>query len=966
MKLNLQLSHKGIILVSVPLILELVFIAVLSVLLHQAEVEVQRQIRSKAIISQATQLSKMFYDAGIAVGGYSITKSPIFSDRYEKIVHQIPLDILDLKQLIGNNQRQQQILKNLSVITETGLKILTEAKGAVDENQVDVAQFRARHMYKEIRSLADRLQDELHGLTDEEQKIADLSPEDSSRSQSLVKVFLVVGVIFNILLAVGLAVFFSRGISRRLNVLTDNSIRLARGEPLNALLGGADEIAMLDETFHGMADALTEATRKERAIIENAVDVICSIDADGKFIAVSPSSRNTWGYEPEELMGRRFIEIVLPADHQETIRAVRAVRAERGTTNFENRTRRKDGSEVTILWSTFWSESERSMFCVAHDITQRKVAEEAIKASEKRIRQIIENMLVGLLTITTDGIIESVNPASERMFGFRQEELIGHHIMSVFRESTLFSVNDPSDRKNFMDMLINRSYNRIGELDALKKIGEHFPIEISLSDLETAEGPRFLANILDVSERREVERLKKEFVSTVSHELRTPLTSIRGSLTLLSVGAMGVLPEQAKKVLDIAERNTIRLIALINDILDIEKLESGKLDMVFETLTIGAVLERSSEAVKAFAEQNGIKLEIIPSSIQVYADGDRLVQVLVNLISNAVKFSPKGETVTVSVEETTNWLEVKVVDRGRGIPAKFKNLLFQRFQQVESSDAKKKGGTGLGLAICKGIIEAHGGNIGVDSEEGKGSCFWFRIPPAVKGVVILANGSVPTSKIIAAEKPIATSEPEPAVFSVQPAMPAPPVISVPAVLSVQPEMPAPPLQSAHSDQSVPTTSQPALPFPFRPRPIQTPSGSQPAMPDSMSSSMQSHGQANMQTNIEPAIQPNSPSVGKPALPSPIEITTSRTLPEAIARAGSMASAGEPTVGITWLPPEMLSNKGEAQLASDNQPASLFSHANAVLPPASMGKMNPNQAQSTTKKATESLNIEQTTKEDKLV
>ena len=746
MKFNLQLSHKGIILVSVPLILELVFIAVLSILLHQAEVEVQRQIRSKAIISQANALSKLFYDAGVAMGGYSITKSPLFSDRYDKIVRQIPEDLTELKQLVGDNPRQQQILKNLAVITETGLKILGEAKGAIDDNQVDVAQFRARHMYKEIRSLADRLQEELHGLTEDEQKIANQSPEASNRSRSMVKYYLVVGVIFNVLLAFGLAAFFSRGITRRLNVLTDNSMRLARGDPLNPLLGGADEIAMLDETFHGMADALTEASRKERAIIENAVDVICSIDVDGKFVAVSPSSRNTWGYEPEELMGRRFIELVLPADHQETIRAVRAVRAERGTMNFENRTRRKDGGLVTILWSTFWSESERSMFCVAHDISQRKAAEEAIKASERRIRQIIENMLVGLITITKEGIIESINPASERMFGYRAEELIGHHMMTIFHDSKLFSVENESDRNNFMENLINSSYNRIGELDALKKIGEHFPIEISLSDLETVDGPRLLANILDVSERREVERLKKEFVSTVSHELRTPLTSIRGSLTLLSVGAMGVLPEQVKKVVGIAERNTIRLITLINDILDIEKLESGKLDMVFDTLPIGTVLERSSESVKAFAEQNGIKLELIPSPTQVYADGDRLVQVLVNLVSNAVKFSPKGETVTVSVEEIPNWIEVKVTDRGRGIPAKFKGLLFQRFQQVEASDSKKKGGTGLGLAICKGIIEAHGGSIGVESEEGKGSCFWFRIPPASKGAALLANGPAPVAK----------------------------------------------------------------------------------------------------------------------------------------------------------------------------------------------------------------------------
>ncbi|MBA3994275.1 MAG: hypothetical protein C0469_12175 [Cyanobacteria bacterium DS2.3.42] len=709
-------------------------------LLRQAEIEVQRQIRSKAIISQANTLSKLFYDAGVAMGGYSITKSPLFSDRYDKIVRQIPQDLNELKSLVGDNPRQQKILENLADITVTGLKILGEAKAAIDDNRVDVAQFRARHMYKEIRSLADRLQDELRGLTEDERKIESESPEVQNRNRATVKLFLVVGVVFNILLAVALALFFSRGIGRRLNVLTDNSIRLARGEPLNPPLTGGDEIAHLDGVFHSMADALTEASRKERAVIENSADVICSIDIDGKFVAVSPASMTMFGFSPDELMGKRFIDLIIPEDVQETIKAVRAIRAEQATMNFENRIKKKDQNTVTVLWSAYWSETERSMFCVAHDITERKLAEEATKASEKRIRTIIENMLVGLIIISPEGIIESVNPRTEQIFGFTSNQMVGRHLMTLFTEARLYSMNSREDLQQFMDGMFHKALNRVGEFDALKQTGEDFPIELSLSEFNMADGRFFLANILDVSERREVERLKKEFVSTVSHELRTPLTSIRGSLTLLSVGALGGLPEQAMKVVHIAERNTIRLIGLINDILDIEKLEAGKMDMVFQDVDITSVLERSVESVKTFADNNGVVLEMVPSHIHVNADGDRLVQVIVNLMSNACKFSPKGATVTVRVDEIPNWIEVKVIDRGRGIPAKFKNLLFQRFQQVEASDAKRKGGTGLGLAICKGIIEAHGGTIGVDSEEGKGSVFWFRIPPAQAGAKVVVPG----------------------------------------------------------------------------------------------------------------------------------------------------------------------------------------------------------------------------------
>lgn len=737
-KINLKISHKGFILVLVPLVFELFFLIVLSVLLQQAEFEVQRQVRSKAIISQANALSKLFYDAGVAMGGYSITKSPLFSDRYDKIVRQIPVDLQELKNLVGDNDKQQQILIRLQTITSDGLKILGEAKSAIDDNRVDVAQFRARHMYKQIRQLADQLQDELKGLTEDERKIESESPEQQNRSRAAVKMFLVFGVIANITVAFALLSYFIRTISGRLSVVTENSLRLARGQRLKPPLTGNDEIAQLDDAFRSMAESLAEASRKERAVIENAADVICSIDMDGKFVAVNPASYESWGYYPDELMGRRFIEVVLPEDVPDTIRAVRSVRGATGKVNFENRVKRRDGTSVDVLWSADWSDKDRALFCVAHDITQRKLVEEAIKANEERIRLVIDQLIVGLIIISKEGRIESVNPRTETMFVMRSNEMVGKHIMSLFADSSFFNVADANDRTAFMDTLFTKCLNRIGEFDCLNSRGEDFPVEISLAEFAFGDGRvSYMANVLDVSERREVERMKKEFVSTVSHELRTPLTSIRGSLTLLAVGAMGLLPEQAKKVVSIAERNTIRLIGLINDILDIEKLEAGKLDMVMEDVPLSNVFERSEQAVNTFAANNGVILDIRPSQLAVHADGDRLVQVIVNLVSNAVKFSPKGASVTVTSKEIPGGLiEVHVTDRGRGIPEAFKNRLFQRFQQVEASDAKKKGGTGLGLAICKGIVEQHGGTIGVESEEGKGSTFWFRIPKA-KNIQVL-------------------------------------------------------------------------------------------------------------------------------------------------------------------------------------------------------------------------------------
>jgi hypothetical protein len=230
-----------------------------------------------------------------------------------------------------------------------------------------------------------------------------------------------------------------------------------------------------------------------------------------------------------------------------------------------------------------------------------------------------------------------------------------------------------------------------------------------------------------VERLKEVERLKNGFLLTVSHELRTPLTSIRGSLGLLASGAVGTLSDEVVEVVAIAERNAVRLMALINDILDLERLETGKIELQFALVPVHSILRRAMESLATFEEKHGVTVEAPEVSSMIWADADRIVQVLVNLLSNAVKFSPPGGVVTIGVGPRESWVEFRVTDRGRGVPVAHRRAIFERFRQVETSDAREKGGTGLGLAICKSIIERHGGTIGVESQEGGGSSFWFRV-----------------------------------------------------------------------------------------------------------------------------------------------------------------------------------------------------------------------------------------------
>lgn len=238
-------------------------------------------------------------------------------------------------------------------------------------------------------------------------------------------------------------------------------------------------------------------------------------------------------------------------------------------------------------------------------------------------------------------------------------------------------------------------------------------------------------------ELKELEQFKQQLIGIVSHELKTPLSAMQVNIALMAGGITGELPDKAKQKVKILDSNVNRLIRLINDLLDIDKLEAGKFELVIKPNSTLRIIESSIESVRAFAEERSVRIEFIDSDqeLMVEADFDRIVQVVVNLLSNAVKYSPEASAIQIETLPIEDIVEFRVTDSGRGIPESHTGKIFDRFQQVESSDSKEKGGTGLGLAICKAIVEQHGGTISVHSTFGKGSTFFFRLKKAnVSGV----------------------------------------------------------------------------------------------------------------------------------------------------------------------------------------------------------------------------------------
>jgi signal transduction histidine kinase len=262
-----------------------------------------------------------------------------------------------------------------------------------------------------------------------------------------------------------------------------------------------------------------------------------------------------------------------------------------------------------------------------------------------------------------------------------------------------------------------------------RKNGSIFPVEYICTPIrEQGEIVGVVIAFKDITERQMVERMKDEFVSVVSHELRTPLTSIHGALRMLSSGLLDNQPAKGKRLLDIAVDSTDRLVRLTNDILDVQRIESGKVTMKKKVCYVADLITQAIDVMQAMADKAGVTLAMGSVSACLWVDSDRIMQTLTNLLSNAIKFSPPGATVWLKAEEQEKYVLFQVKDQGRGIPSDKLESIFERFQQVDTSDARNHEGTGLGLAICRSIVQQHDGQIWVESALGEGSTFYFTLP----------------------------------------------------------------------------------------------------------------------------------------------------------------------------------------------------------------------------------------------
>ncbi len=590
--------HQGLILVGVPLLIELLLIGNLSLLLIQSDKEHVRENRYRHFSAVAAKLMALTYEELSLLLVSMQSRRPSFLKNYEKYKDEIRFLQKDGMKTAENDPLLEDQQAEINDSINNLLSIMDNVADLIGSGS-------ALQLLAEIPALEENMQsakgvalDRIDVMRRIGQRVTQDSMKRIQKVRDLQALILWAGLLINLAAGVLLLIFYRRNIMKRVSVISSNTLLLAQGKALLSPIRGKDEIAQLDSAFHIMEQRLKSALERERALFDNASDVICVLDSNNRFLRINPACRRLWNLKQDDLLQSSLFEIIEDEQirsAQETLAAARAVPEAQ---TFELKIKAKSRGIVETLWSVYWSASEESMYCVVQDITERK----------------------------------------------------------------------------------------------------------------------------------QIDKAKHQFLAMISSDLRRPLAKISDAVSGLVRMPEAEIPAMAAQKLQVAEKNLGRLLSLVNDLLQLAELESGRLEISKHQCSINELLTRSAQDVEALAAKNNVELEIVAEEITALVDSNRLIQVIVNLLSNAIKFSPPGATVTLSARTEGDFIECRVTDRGRGVPPTHRELIFEKFKQVEASDGKRKAGTGLGLPICKQIIEEHGGLIGVVSQEGEGSTFWFRVP----------------------------------------------------------------------------------------------------------------------------------------------------------------------------------------------------------------------------------------------
>ena len=598
------LSTKVLCLVAFPLLVQLALFGWLAIMLRNAELELDASTRARAISEGINVLSKDIFN-GIANFSTetSVQELAKNSDSFIALTDKVRSDYEKLNQLAATNP---DLLQKISK-SETGAEAALQTMLTLCRNTQKYGSA-ARDMNNPLwtkmhQQLLDIDYKELVLAAREQKKIANRESEIQGKFRHQILLLLVAGSAVTLTLGMVLAIYLTREITGKLEQLTDNAYRLASDLPLNPEMTGPDDISALDRLFHNMGREIKESLRKEKALVHNVHDMICTVDDDGRIINVNPAVTNLFGYAAKDVMGKHLISLLVQKDVEKLRSLFGDLKKRAQSVPLELQLKKADDSIADILLSATWSPQEKKVYAVVHDMT----------------------------------------------------------------------------------------------------------------------------------ERRQSERLKQEVVAMVTHDLRTPLFTIQNILGFLAEDITDKVEQRLVDYVTMAESNTERMLRLINDLIDSEKMSADMMQPQLQAVSLDNSFQKCREVVAAIAEDVGVNLIFNQTNLVVNADDQMLERVLFNLVVNAIKFSPKGSLVSLRARMEDGNAHVIIEDNGPGIPESELKGIFERFRQGSSRSSKLYASSGLGLSICRSFVELQNGKIWATSELGKGSQFHFTVPLALQG-----------------------------------------------------------------------------------------------------------------------------------------------------------------------------------------------------------------------------------------
>lgn len=729
--------REALLAVALLLAFQIAFACLIVYLLHGVETQLAAERHRLAVISTSTRIANLTQKFGILLDFDLFADrrySPSDTETMQSISLRLENEFKRLSGLAQGDPMAAEILKAQEIIfraaedfhIKEGVQTSSTPRlGNIQINPLSLV-------------LGPEVSDRYQELLTHYKAASDKQPFYESNNLAIVKGvllgLLLLDVVFTLVI---LARFFNR-LKKRIGALSENVDRYINDEPLENFVSPNDELAKLEKLFREMIQTIDNSARYETTLVEGTSDVIFKLDVGGRIRDLNAAAINQWGYQPRELEGAPWQTVVSP-ESQNVLRDFLASlpRLEHSSA-IEVAIKVSDGSLIVSRFSSYWSEADQSTFCFVSDIEAAKRTEEELKEKENDVRMLMRNLPIGLLVVDQVGAFISTNERMEQM-------LLAYGSPSGASSGSSSGASSGSTSERTVDAVFADS-------DVLLKARQSSPLrtrlgaksasanslacELIVVDLGIAN--ETLVVVEDISEKAKLENLRKDFLQLLWRNLGEPILQVKQMLA-----GIEFTTEKERGRVQKFELNANRLLRLLDELLRLEELGPGKLVGAMVPTKVADLADSAIASLADYALNQGMNLEVDLIPQVVLADFERVVQVLINLISNAIKFSYKGGTILLQIRQVEDQVEFNVIDWGRGVPLAKQSQIFQTYGQASASDART--GTGLGLAICKSIIEAHGGTIGVESrpraenfvatdqaqsepQASGGSRFWFKLP----------------------------------------------------------------------------------------------------------------------------------------------------------------------------------------------------------------------------------------------